>query len=287
MSDEEQPTKELAGVEVPVVQWEGPEDERTAEDVRDELDAAKFAAFSRAQKKAFARGDKATANHLYGQMNLLGGDTPSPHPNCRHEPLTPHTTGMSVDGVPPYEAPDPDPVDSGCYCICKSCRVAFDPAIMVEPPRPWTDNPAAFIDVTQYENIDPEHLADELQTDLTTVAGVGETKEHALKSEGFESLLDLKKADQSELADVIGIGNALAARIKADVGSITPEGAEKIHCPECGHDQFWTGTGTVDPIGRCAAGCGPIYADAMEHYIEDADGTVYCDIDCKNRVIHR
>jgi large subunit ribosomal protein L32e len=60
---------------------------------------------------------------------------------------------------------------------------------------------------------------DEIQ-DLEDISGVGPSKAEALREAGYESVEDVKAASQSELADVDGIGNALAARIKADVGGL-------------------------------------------------------------------
>ncbi|MDS0475510.1 50S ribosomal protein L32e [Natrinema sp. 1APR25-10V2] len=60
---------------------------------------------------------------------------------------------------------------------------------------------------------------DEPQT-LEDISGVGESKAEALREAGFESIEDVKEADQDDLADAEGIGNALAARIKADVGDL-------------------------------------------------------------------
>ncbi|WP_267640272.1 50S ribosomal protein L32e [Haloarchaeobius amylolyticus] len=62
-------------------------------------------------------------------------------------------------------------------------------------------------------------MADEPQ-ELEDISGVGETKAEALRDAGFETVEDIKKASQSDLAEVEGIGNALAARIKADVGDL-------------------------------------------------------------------
>ncbi|WP_439027059.1 50S ribosomal protein L32e [Haloarchaeobius sp. DT45] len=62
-------------------------------------------------------------------------------------------------------------------------------------------------------------MADEPQ-ELEDISGVGETKAEALRDAGFETVEDVKKASQSDLAEVDGIGNALAARIKADVGDL-------------------------------------------------------------------
>lgn len=57
-------------------------------------------------------------------------------------------------------------------------------------------------------------------TDLTDISGVGEEKADALREAGYETVADLHDADQDDLAEVEGIGNALAARIKADVDDV-------------------------------------------------------------------
>ncbi|AFZ71556.1 50S ribosomal protein L32e [Natronobacterium gregoryi] len=64
-----------------------------------------------------------------------------------------------------------------------------------------------------------EDQSDELQS-LEDISGVGESKAEALREAGFESIADVKEADQADLAEAEGIGNALAARIKADVGDL-------------------------------------------------------------------
>ncbi len=56
--------------------------------------------------------------------------------------------------------------------------------------------------------------------ELEEISGVGPSKADALREAGFESITDVKEADQDELAEAEGIGNALAARIKADVGDL-------------------------------------------------------------------
>ncbi|SEW08524.1 50S ribosomal protein L32e [Natrinema salifodinae] len=56
--------------------------------------------------------------------------------------------------------------------------------------------------------------------ELEDISGVGESKAEALREAGFESIQDVKEADQDDLANADGIGNALAARIKADVGDL-------------------------------------------------------------------
>jgi len=62
-------------------------------------------------------------------------------------------------------------------------------------------------------------MADEIES-LEDISGVGPSKADALRDAGYESVEDVKAASQSELADVEGIGNALAARVKADVGDL-------------------------------------------------------------------
>ncbi|QHS16244.1 50S ribosomal protein L32e [Halopenitus persicus] len=59
-------------------------------------------------------------------------------------------------------------------------------------------------------------MADELED----ISGVGPSKADALRAAGYETVEDVKAASQSELAEVDGVGNALAARIKADVGGL-------------------------------------------------------------------
>jgi large subunit ribosomal protein L32e len=56
--------------------------------------------------------------------------------------------------------------------------------------------------------------------ELEDISGVGPSKADALREAGYETVEDVKAASQSELSEVGGIGNALAARIKADVGGL-------------------------------------------------------------------
>jgi large subunit ribosomal protein L32e len=57
-------------------------------------------------------------------------------------------------------------------------------------------------------------------SELTDIAGVGDEKADALRDAGYETVEDIRAASQDDLAEVDGIGNALAARIKADVGDV-------------------------------------------------------------------
>ncbi len=72
-------------------------------------------------------------------------------------------------------------------------------------------------------DVDDSEASEETPEELTEVSGVGEEKAEALRAAGFDTVADLERADQSNLADVEGIGNALAARIKADVGGLEVE----------------------------------------------------------------
>ncbi|AOW79548.1 50S ribosomal protein L32e [Halodesulfurarchaeum formicicum] len=59
--------------------------------------------------------------------------------------------------------------------------------------------------------------------ELEDISGIGPSKADALREGGYETITDLQAASQSELAELEGIGNALAARIKADVGGLEIE----------------------------------------------------------------
>ena len=62
--------------------------------------------------------------------------------------------------------------------------------------------------------------SDDIPDELTEVSGVGDAKADTLREAGFETVDDLRRADQDALAEIEGVGNALAARIKADVGGL-------------------------------------------------------------------
>ncbi|EMA47026.1 50S ribosomal protein L32e, partial [Halobiforma nitratireducens JCM 10879] len=64
------------------------------------------------------------------------------------------------------------------------------------------------------EQSEPDADSDEPQA-LEDISGVGASKADALRDAGFESIEDIKQADQDDLAEADGVGNALAARIKA------------------------------------------------------------------------
>jgi large subunit ribosomal protein L32e len=56
--------------------------------------------------------------------------------------------------------------------------------------------------------------------ELEDISGVNEAKAEALREAGYDSIDYIRGASQEELANVEGVGMALAARIKADVGDI-------------------------------------------------------------------
>jgi large subunit ribosomal protein L32e len=65
-------------------------------------------------------------------------------------------------------------------------------------------------------------MADEPE-ELEDISGVGASKAEALREAGFDSVEDVRGASQDDLSEVDGVGNALAARIKADVGDLEVE----------------------------------------------------------------
>ena len=62
-----------------------------------------------------------------------------------------------------------------------------------------------------------------VERELEDISGIGPSKADTLREAGYESITDLQAASQSELAELDGVGNALAARIKADVGGLEIE----------------------------------------------------------------
>ncbi len=55
---------------------------------------------------------------------------------------------------------------------------------------------------------------------LTDISGVSEEKASVLREAGYETIDQVRGASQDDLSEVEGIGMALAARIKADVGDL-------------------------------------------------------------------
>ena len=70
-------------------------------------------------------------------------------------------------------------------------------------------------DDTESDEVDDDEI-----TEIEDISGVGEAKAEALREAGYDSIDYIRGASQDELANVEGVGMALAARIKADVGDI-------------------------------------------------------------------
>jgi len=64
--------------------------------------------------------------------------------------------------------------------------------------------------------------------ELEDISGVGASKADALRAAGYETVADVAAATQEELAEVEGVGKALAARIVADVGDVEVEDADEV-----------------------------------------------------------
>lgn len=75
-------------------------------------------------------------------------------------------------------------------------------------------------DVESTEEESEAEPDDDEITELTDISGVGEGKAEALREAGYDTVDYVRGASQDELANVDGIGMALAARIKADVGDV-------------------------------------------------------------------
>jgi large subunit ribosomal protein L32e len=80
-----------------------------------------------------------------------------------------------------------------------------------EETEPGTDDAAA----EEADESEEEEI-----TELTDISGVNEDKAEALREADYGTVDYIRGASQDELANVEGVGMALAARIKADVGDI-------------------------------------------------------------------
>ena len=94
-----------------------------------------------------------------------------------------------------------------------------------EPPEADDEAPESDT-AADDEAPEPDTAADdEAPTTLEEIAGVGPATAEALTDAGYGSVEDVRAAAQAELSEVDGIGAALAARIKADVGGLEVEAA--------------------------------------------------------------
>ncbi|WP_276272526.1 50S ribosomal protein L32e [Haloarcula litorea] len=106
----------------------------------------------------------------------------------------------------------------------------------VEEEQPLDGEPAEDPDQVAEEAAESADEDDEY-AELTDISGVGDAKADALREAGFETVEDVRRADQSALADVEGIGNALAARIKADVGGLEVDTETEAEVEEEGGEE--------------------------------------------------
>jgi len=107
---------------------------------------------------------------------------------------------------------DDDPTTSDANADEEALPQGDQPDPDIESENPTTGEPAE----------DPDERAEEAdgadERDLTDIAGVGPARAEELREAGYETVEDLAAAGQDDLSDVVG--NALAARIKADVADV-------------------------------------------------------------------
>ena len=120
-------------------------------------------------------------------------------------------------------------------------------------------------------------MADEPE-ELEDLSGVGASKADALRAAGYETVDDVREASQDELADVEGIGNALAARIKADVGdvSVDDDAETDVEDQDASEESEEAAAGddeeTVDEVDADDEPSEPEAVDEGPAEIEDIDG---------------
>lgn len=109
-------------------------------------------------------------------------------------------------------------------------KVAEEPTPTEEPEadEPEAEPDDAVDEDTTADPVEPEPestpIAEaDVPDELTGISGVSENRAEQLRSAGFETVDDIRRASQDDLTAVDGIGNALAARIKADVGDLEVE----------------------------------------------------------------
>ena len=74
-------------------------------------------------------------------------------------------------------------------------------------------------------------MEDEAIKQLTTIEGVGKAKAKILYDAGFKTIESVKKANEDEIADIKGIGEKLAQKIKASADQMVIE-EEKVEIIE-------------------------------------------------------
>ncbi len=117
-------------------------------------------------------------------------------------------------------------------------------------------------------------MSDSEPSDLEDISGVGQAKADALREAGYESIDDVRAASRDDLADVEGIGNALAARIKADVGELEVEETEaEVEEAEAPEDVEETDEPAETELrARGHADKRPALSDEEQRLLDDRDG---------------
>jgi large subunit ribosomal protein L32e len=85
-----------------------------------------------------------------------------------------------------------------------------------------TDDESTAADATEEPDDEDDTTAtpEDVPETIEDIAGVGGAKADVLRQAGYESVADVRGASQEDISGIEGIGNALAARIKADVGDV-------------------------------------------------------------------
>ena len=128
---------------------------------------------------------------------------------------TSNDANANEEGLPQGEAPEED----------------------IASEKPTAGEPAEDPDqVAEAAESEAEDESDD-RMELTDISGVGESKAEALREAGFRTVDDVRGASQSELVEAEGVGNALAARIKADVGGLEVETETEAEVEEEGDEE--------------------------------------------------
>ena len=72
-----------------------------------------------------------------------------------------------------------------------------------------------------------ENMEEDAIKQLTTLDGIGKAKAKLLYEAGYETIGSIQKADEKDIADIKGIGEKLAGKIKKSAGEPEPEVEEK------------------------------------------------------------
>jgi len=95
-------------------------------------------------------------------------------------------------------------------------------------------------------------MSDDEPQELTDIGGVGESTAEALREAGFETVADVRAAAEDELTEVPGVGAALAARIKTDLGGVDVEEEPEAAVTEAGDDEESDADGESDAEATAA-----------------------------------